>query len=168
MYTLDAYFCGPLDGAVGPNHPLHLWSSSSYVEGNHYFDSNNSEGLCEYLIYDILIILTSVCLCLNRALLPTQPLNMCLISIKILRDGMLEFKKASLTISGMLFPLLSYLHFLHGLHMDAAALAVFHEGQVQGVHQDDSSQARSIFALHVFQKHLSFVCFVTDDSGDLS
>lgn len=70
MYTLDVYFCSPLDGAVGPNQLLHLWPSSSYVEGNQYFDSNNSKGLSEYLIYDIWIILTSLCLCLNRARRP--------------------------------------------------------------------------------------------------
>lgn len=62
---------------------------------------------------------------------------------------------------------MSYLDFLHGLHVDAAALAVLHESWVEGIHQDDSAQARSLFALHVIQKHLSFVDFVTDDCGDV-
>lgn len=52
--------------------------------------------------------------------------------------------------------------------MDAAAFAVFHEGHVEGVHQDDSSQARGVSALHVVQQHLSFVHLVTDDCGDFS
>lgn len=64
--------------------------------------------------------------------------------------------------------LMSYLDFLHGLHVDAAALAVLHEGGVEGVHQDDSPQARSLLALHVIQEHLSFVYFVADDCGDVS
>lgn len=64
--------------------------------------------------------------------------------------------------------LMSYLDFLHGLHVDAAALAVLHESRVEGIHQDDSAKARSLLALHVVQKHLSFVDFVTDDCGDVS
>lgn len=62
----------------------------------------------------------------------------------------------------------THLHFLQGLHMDAAALAVFYEGQLKGVHQDDSSEARGVSALHVVQQHLSFVRLVTDDRGDFS
>lgn len=60
----------------------------------------------------------------------------------------------------------TYLHFLQGLHMDAAAFAMFYEGQVEGVHQDDSSQARGVSTLHIVQQHLSFVRLVTDDCGD--
>lgn len=60
-----------------------------------------------------------------------------------------------------------YLHFLHGLYMDAAVLAFLHLGGVKRVHQDDSSQARGLFPLHVVQKHLSFLDFVTDDCGDV-
>lgn len=62
----------------------------------------------------------------------------------------------------------THLHFLQGLHMDATASAVFYEGQLEGVHQDDSSQAWGVSALHVVQKHLSFVRLVTDDRGDFS
>lgn len=51
--------------------------------------------------------------------------------------------------------------------MDAAALAVVHECQVKGVHQDDPSQAWSVSALHIVQQHLSFVWLVTDDGGDV-
>lgn len=51
--------------------------------------------------------------------------------------------------------------------MDATALAVLHEVGVEGIHQDDSPQARSLLPLHVIQKHLSFVYFVTDDRGDV-
>lgn len=61
----------------------------------------------------------------------------------------------------------TYLHFLQGLHVDAAALAVVHERQVKGVHQDDPSQARGVSALHIVQQHLSFVCLVADDGGDV-
>lgn len=68
------------------------------------------------------------------------------------------------------FPLsyMPYLDFQQGLHVDAAVLAVFHEGGVNVIHQDDSPQARSLLPLHVIQKHLSFLHFVTDDRGDVS
>lgn len=66
------------------------------------------------------------------------------------------------------FSCTSYLHFPHGLHMDAAALAALLESRVKGIHQDDSSQARSLLPLHVLQKHLSLLHFVADDRGDVS
>lgn len=66
------------------------------------------------------------------------------------------------------FSCTSYLHFPHGLHMDAAALATLLESRVKGIHQDDSSQARSLLPLHVLQKHLSLLHFVADDRGDVS
>lgn len=61
----------------------------------------------------------------------------------------------------------SYLHFLQGLHVDAAAFALLHEVRVKGVHQDDSSQAGSLLPLHILQKHPSFLHFVADDCGDV-
>lgn len=42
-----------------------------------------------------------------------------------------------------------YLHFLHGLHVHAAAESAPHQGGVQGVHQDDAAQGRRLRALHV-------------------
>lgn len=63
--------------------------------------------------------------------------------------------------------LVLYLDFLNGLHTDAAALAMLHQGCVEGVHQDDSSQARRLLALHLPQQHLSFVYLVADDRGDV-
>lgn len=63
---------------------------------------------------------------------------------------------------------MSHLDFLYGLHMDTAVPAALHEGRVEGVHQDDSLQARSLLSLHIVQKHLSFLYFVADDRGDVS
>lgn len=61
----------------------------------------------------------------------------------------------------------SYLHLLHGLHVDAAALAALHQARVEGIHQDDPSQARRLLVLHVLQEHLSLFHFVADDRGDV-
>lgn len=61
----------------------------------------------------------------------------------------------------------SYLDLLNGLDVDAAALAVLHDRRVEGVHQDDSSQAGSLLPLHVLQEHPSFLHLVADDGGDV-
>lgn len=80
---------------------------------------------------------------------------------------MLEIKMSIFNGAGMSICLKSYLDFMHGLHMDAAALAKLDQVLVKGVHQDDPPQARSLLPLHVVQEHLSFVHFVADDCGDV-
>lgn len=68
----------------------------------------------------------------------------------------------------IIFSDVSHLHFLYGLHVHAALLAALHEGGVKGVHEDDPSQARRLFPLHVVQQHLGLLHLVADDRGDLS